>query len=236
MDPKEYLSTYYTNDPATDYEEGFHLHWWQHCYGSIQPKGNMLVVGGGPTIYSLITAAKYVTNICFTDFDSKCLDVVSEWISTDSSFWNLYVRRALEFESLPSGEKSVQERVQLIKDKIACLSQVNILETQLPERYDVVDAHFVLDCMSSSPVVFATALKNSCQVLKHSGLFQGGFLNRTHQWKSGSEYIDCVYLTEETICKMFKENGLQVKKTATLNLGSDDRTRGYIFIQAIKLS
>ncbi|WJG11184.1 hypothetical protein [Aliiglaciecola sp. LCG003] len=236
LNPREYLSTYYASDPSFDYEEGFHLNWWQHCYDSKKPSGSMLVIGGGPIISPIITAAKYLTKIDFTDYDPDCLEEVNEWIEGRGHCWNAYIRKALELESLPFDGSEVSQRAQLIKDKIASLKQYDVLATKLDESYEVVDASFVLECMSASREVFIKALNSALSHLSENGVFQGAFLNRSNRWVSGGAFHDCFYLTEDSITEIFASLGMEINKIASLSLCNDSRTGGYIFIQAKRLN
>jgi hypothetical protein len=233
LNPKEYLSTYYACDPSSDYEEGFHLNWWQHCYDSAKPTGAMLVIGGGPIISSIISAAKYFSKIDFTDYNPACLVEINDWLDGKGHCWDLYIKKALEFESLPYDKNAINQRTSLIKNKISSVKQYDVLNSQLDERYDLVDASFVLECMGASKQVFLKALDNAFSHLKDNGVFQGAFLNRSERWISGDSYHDCVYLTEDLLTEIFESKGMEVCKIASLSLKHDDRTGGYIFIKAM---
>ncbi|ALQ07161.1 hypothetical protein D172_003270 [Pseudoalteromonas sp. Bsw20308] len=234
MSPEEYLRTYYSQDPSFDYEEAFHLNWWQHCYDTSKPKGSMLVIGGGPVISSIITASKYVDSIDFTDFNESCLSEIKLWMKGKGHNWNSYIKKALECEALPNDLSNIEARTKLIRDKIRDISHLNILQPNTKKTYEVVDAHFVLDCISCSKDIFLQSLQNSCSLLNKNGIFQAAFLNRTNGWLSGNHSHDSVPLTEDELELYFSNIGLKVLKMASISLKEDSRTGGYIFVKAIR--
>ncbi|CAM4126242.1 hypothetical protein [Pseudoalteromonas byunsanensis] len=236
MSPKEYLRTYYSDDPSFDYEEGFHLNWWQHCYDTSKPQGSMLVIGGGPVISSIITASKYVDSIDFTDFNNECLAEVKQWVEGEGHNWDFYVKKALELETQPTDTCGIEARTKLIKNKINNITQLDILQPHIEKEYNVVDAHFVLDCISDSKDIFLQSLQNACNFLKENGIFQGAFLNRTNGWLSGNNFYKSIPLTEDELDKCFSDLGFKILKSASISLKEDSRTGGYIFVKAIRAS
>ena len=80
---KGYLERY--RDPKTDptlsfkqYLEAFHSFYEKHISNATGSK-SLLEFAGGPTVYSLISAAKYVDNITFADYAVTNRDEIQLW-------------------------------------------------------------------------------------------------------------------------------------------------------------
>ena len=73
--PYRYLEHYYSQ---VDGENHFLLRFLAEAYKDIEGS-KLLEFGGGPTIYSLISAVNKVEEVYFSDYLKKNLSVVSRW-------------------------------------------------------------------------------------------------------------------------------------------------------------
>lgn len=73
---------------------------------------SLLEFGGGPTIYSIITAARTAGCIHFCDYNAECLSEVNKWLTGDSSAfdWSHFTDYALYCEN-GTKEKLSQEDI-----------------------------------------------------------------------------------------------------------------------------
>src|SRR5215210_6087673 len=65
--------------------------------------GTWLEIGGGPTLYQLISASTKVGSIVFTDYLGENLATVQSWLEANKpGLWRSYIEATLRLEGLPS--------------------------------------------------------------------------------------------------------------------------------------
>src|SRR5579859_7568385 len=104
INPRNYLAQYYEGD--VNLGNKALLQFYAKAYEDLGGR-SLLEFGGGPTIYSLITAARTANWIHFCDYNAECLNEVNKWlIEGDSAFdWSYCTNYALHCE------KSSRERI-----------------------------------------------------------------------------------------------------------------------------
>jgi NNMT/PNMT/TEMT family len=153
--PRAYLAEFYEGDvgPANKALLRFYAKAYEDLGGR-----SLLEFGGGPTIYSLITAARTASWIHFCDYDADSLSEVNKWLIEDSSAfdWSCLIHYALSCENgggeTPS-EEDVQSRQRLIRQRIRTLSRCDIFADEpllgsSMEPYGAVAQTFCLDCLN----------------------------------------------------------------------------------------
>jgi hypothetical protein len=152
--PRDYLAEFYEGDvsPANKALLRFYAKVYEDLGGR-----SLLEFGGGPTIYSLITAARTVGWIHFCDYNADSLSEVNKWLIEDSSAfdWSSLTHYALYCENggreIPS-EEDIQSRQRLIRQRIRTLSRCDIfaddpLLGSSMGPYGAVAQTFCLDCL-----------------------------------------------------------------------------------------
>ncbi len=93
--PRDYLAQFYEGDvnPGNRALLRFYARIYEDLAGR-----SFLEFSGGPTIYSLITAARTASWIHFCDYNDECLNEVNKWLMEDDSAfdWSHFTRYALE--------------------------------------------------------------------------------------------------------------------------------------------
>jgi hypothetical protein len=153
--PQDYLAEFYEGDvsPANKALLRFYARAYEDLGGR-----SLLEFGGGPTIYSLITAARTAGWIHFCDYNADSLGEVNKWLREDCSAfdWSSLIRCALSCENgskeLPS-EEDVRSRQRLIRQRIRTLSRCDVfaddpLLGSFRGPYGAVAQTFCLDCLN----------------------------------------------------------------------------------------
>ena len=80
------------------------LDFFHHTYTTMRPTKKLLEVGGGPTIYQLISASSKVESITFSDFNVTNLTEVRNWADgKPTAFdWSSYVKYVATLEGQES--------------------------------------------------------------------------------------------------------------------------------------
>lgn len=130
-----------------------------NLYKEISPN-SLLEFGGGPTIYSIISAASKVKWIHFTDYSQSCRQSIEKWISntSDSFNWKEYIRYSLEVEC--DGlhnitNEDIKRREYQLRKSIHTVSMCDAwAEDPLIglsfEPYDAIASNFCLDSITES--------------------------------------------------------------------------------------
>lgn len=98
--PSDYLKEYYQD---LGNENAQILQWYNRIYSNIDSNQSLLEVGGGPTIYQLISATNKVTSITFTDCFEKNLAVIKKWKEQPDNFWDKFIAYTLGLERESNG-------------------------------------------------------------------------------------------------------------------------------------
>lgn len=113
---KQYLNEYYR---TLGNENIALLDWYKSIYQKIGAGKSLLEIGGGPTIYQLISAVTKVKNITFTDISRKNLDIVQDTIKIKCPFWDKFIKHVLLDElGRDATKKETSMRKKLVAHKI----------------------------------------------------------------------------------------------------------------------
>jgi hypothetical protein len=120
FEPRAYLREYYSH---LGNENRALLHFLDEAYARIfteMSAARMLEFGGGPTIYQLISAAKYAVSIDFSEYLDANLNEVQLWLrdAHGQFFWDSFIRYVLDREGTHLSPGAVAQRRQLICSKI----------------------------------------------------------------------------------------------------------------------
>src|SRR5689334_12770583 len=104
FNPRDYLQEYYSSIGA---ENESLLQFFVTAYAGFEPDSlDILEIGGGPTVYQLISAAPFAKSITFTDYLSANVDEVKNWSegSPDAFSWDPFIERSLAIENAAGAE------------------------------------------------------------------------------------------------------------------------------------
>ena len=133
-------------------------------------KGKLLEIGGGPTVYQLLSPSLYVDDITFTDLSIDNLQRVQDWInSDDNNSWSLHADLVASLTSQEYSSKSVEK---LLKNKIVNLKVLDIAALEfsdIEESFNVVSSAFCIDVASKDLDQFFKNIMKIHKFLKPGG-------------------------------------------------------------------
>jgi hypothetical protein len=203
--PTEYLDTYYPKNIGVENEELLDF------YATISPhlpKGVHLEVGGGPTIYQLISAGARADKIIFTDFSSKNLEVIRRWKTTRQIRpWSSYFHYALQKElGHPPSSKDISKRNSEIKRKLS-IEQLDIKDSSAVANlnrqwngFDVVSSAFCIDSITGSMDEWLLLLEHLLSLVRPTGtLLLTSIGGSKGTYTAGEQVFPSVTLDQENI-------------------------------------
>jgi hypothetical protein len=136
----------------------------------------ILEFGGGPTIYSLISASPYAEGIVFTDYVGRNRAVVESWKNKEVHAPNYrplieYVVTTIEGQ----GMEEVEQRRQLLRDKIVAIVPCDVRGDPPigvpagPEKYDVLSTHYCLVTACESVEMYRDSLRKLASFVRPGG-------------------------------------------------------------------
>ena len=210
--PRAYLDEYYA---AVGSENDGLLLALAHIYHTIGGKDLRLIeIGGGPTVYQLISAAPHVSAIRFTDYSVANLYEIGRWVTgkPQAFNWDLFVERALQYEtgSAPLPE-AVAERKQLLKSKITTVNRLNVKEPlNLGAAYDVISMHFVAESISASFAEWQQIMHHVLDGSDAPYFIMSGLIGAEH-WQSGDEVYSAARISPKDAQEFLEAAGFSVR-------------------------
>lgn len=212
--PKHYLNEYYVN---IGLENRSLLKFFVDAYREIPSDFQLLELGGGPTIYQLITASKHAKEIHFSDHLDVNLDEVKLWRENGQKAfdWKSFFREALILEGETDiDDNKIEEREEILRSKItkflSCDAfQANPLGENRTKRYDVVSVNFVAESITDNHKAWKSILKNICSLIKHNGYLVMTAIKGADYYHVGDKLFPAVKITEEHIAIALRELGFR---------------------------
>lgn len=239
--PHSYLNEYYSK---VDYENNELLKFYAEAYQQIPQVGKILEFSGGPTIYSLITAAAKATEIHFSDFLTDNRKEVKRWLTNHkmSFHWDHFIHRALEHEGHQNiSDDHLTARKQTIQSKVKKLVKSNAfrkfnLKHNGHSQYDTVSVNFVAESITPKKNEWEKALKNIFSLIKPGGHLILTSLKKSEFYILDGKKFPAVQIIEEDLVQVLRKHHFDMD---TLYMRSIDAEpyRGYegmIFIKIQK--
>lgn len=241
FDSRSYLTHYYK---MVDFENDSLLKFYISCYDELPEGGTLLEFSGGPTIYSLISAAKKVSQIHFSDRLASNLEEVKRWQqgTNDSFDWDPFIKRAVELEGgRADNVYDIEERKKLIRSKITAYFYCNafhkipLLKTPRV-YYDIINVNFVPESITSRRDKWLLALKNITSLVKPGGLFIITALKHAAYYELGDKVFPAVDISEIDLMDVLEVNGFAKKsiRYKTIKAMPYRGYKGMIFMKAVK--
>ena len=216
FDHRAYLQQYYG---TIDEGNGALLRFYADVYDHLD-QAVMLEFGGGPTIYSIITAARSARLIHFCDLNAASLAEVENWLTGQPTAfnWQPYVEFTLKCESGAHDVtlKDIEERESMIRQKVSMVSRCNIfaddpLLGQSFDEYSVVAQSFVLDDLVFNTDDWILLNRRLVQKLARGGLFVSVSMLNASYWTVGGTSIAANPLGAMDVVRMHRELGLETR-------------------------
>jgi NNMT/PNMT/TEMT family len=233
FDPRSYLKEYYSHLGEENREL---LHFLDEAYERIFTHLDMarvLEFGGGPTIYQLISAAKYPVSIDFSDYLDANLSEVQMWLQDrpEKFYWDSFIRYVLYREGERSDRDTIENRSQLIRRKVNYLihcdaKKIHPLGSQRRAPYDIMSVNFVLESITTEMDEWNLLLDNVEPLVKTQGyLLMSAIIGATH-YRVGELFFPAVPISPETIEAKLKQKHFSIVSTRCI--GAEHREKqGY---------
>lgn len=212
FEPANYLQEYYS---SVDLENRSLLAFFAEAYKDIDPTAVMLEFSGGPSLYSLITAAAKVKEIHFSDFLKRNVEEIEQWkrFRHRSYLWTSFFKEALIAEGRQEvGVDDILNREDLLSQKLSNFLLCDAFQAQplgasYHQYYDIVAANFVAESITSSLDVWETVVGNICSTLKPKGtLIMTAIQGASFYCVEGRCY-PAVAVTPEKVCSALHRLG-----------------------------
>lgn len=239
--PYAYLQEYYSE---VDYENNELLKFYVEAYKQIPKVGTVLEFSGGPTLYSLITAAARASEIHFSDFLAENRREIKKWLNNHrkSFHWDHFIHRALQHEgNKETTSEHIQTRKQKLQSKIKKLVKSNAfrkfsLKHNNNQQYDTVSVNFVAESITPHKKEWEKALKNIFSLIRPGGHLILTSLKKSEFYVFDGKKFPAVQIEESDLINILEKYHFDM---STLYMKSIDANpyRGYegmIFIKIQK--
>jgi hypothetical protein len=206
FEPADYLREYYSDMIPENQKI---LSWLHKVYNRLPSMDRMLEIGGGATVYQLISAATKIEHLTFTDLLEPNLNQVRAFDRGEGFNWTPFIQYVLELEG---GNNSLEEREQLMRERLIQIEAADML--QLPasfhENYSVVQSSFAMESATGDLEVYLKMLQQTAGCLKPGGYLVMTALGGALCYKSGQAYFPAVPLFQAEIEDYLAQNSLTV--------------------------
>lgn len=202
FDPSNYLKQYYSN---VGNEVFGLLRFLCRAFQRIPRGSTVLEFGGGPTLISLIVAARTAREIHFSDYSPKNLAKIKAWLGGDESGfdWTDCIVACLKLEGyLEPTAQQIEGRKEAIRDSVARVIPCNIHDNpplQTARHYDVIISNYCIDAVTNSKTEWLDNIRKLKALLNPGGtLILSSILQASYYHFGGTRYPN-VYLTPEDL-------------------------------------
>jgi len=233
FDPRAYLKEYYSHLGEENQEL---LHFIDDVYRRIFVEldaARLLEFGGGPTIYQLISAAKYPVSIDFSDYLDANLNEVHNWLQDkpEQFFWDDFIRYVLKLEGECGNLPTVKERVQLIRHKIKRLIHCDAkksepLELGYRAPYDIVSINFVLESITTGMSEWNVLIENVLPLVRPQGYLLMCAITGATCYRVGERFFPAVSISPEILESKLKQQQFSIIHTHAIEAEHKDE-QGY---------
>ena len=220
------------------YMKAYHT-FYEKFSKSLNPgKAKYLEYGGGPVIYPLISAAPFVSEITFSDYQQSNIDAVIAWKNRCEGHhdWHSYFKYVIwELEGNNSDE-AVSQRYEEVRRKckhiiLGDIHAAKILSLDSESSEDICEKFDIVSCNFCCEVAATTVEEYHINVQRLSKLVKpGGFLlslaslEETYWYGSYSKERNFhLRIVEDDVKKAFSNAGLNIVYTDIQNLPESAR-------------
>lgn len=214
----------------------------------------VLEFGGGPVLYSLISASPHVSEITFADYSNTNLKSVELWRDDDPSAhdWAPYIAYVIsKLEGCHDNlQELVKQRTRELRRKIKHIVPCDIFDEMLVNvphsadmqlQYDIVSTHFCLDVVTETINDYKLAVKRMSGIIKPGGFLHSLVSLEESYWLNGNERCSHLYLTKNDIISAYEAAGLSVVHTTSFVIPEKSRgiyndCKGVFHVVAHKLN
>ena len=188
----------------------------------------LLEYGGGPVIYSLISAAPFVSEVTFADYQQTNIDEVLAWKNCSKGHhdWTPYFKYVIsQLEGNDSDEGVVQRQDELRAKckEFLCgnLLAKNVLSSDSEpsdgfyEKFDIVSSNFCCDVVATDVKEYQSYVQSVGELVKPGGFIISLVSLEESYWHTSysDERLFHLYLTKDDAEKAYSEAGFDIVYT-----------------------
>lgn len=229
------------------YLNSLHDFYAKHSHNWDSNSAKLLEFGGGPVIYSLITAAPHVASIVHSDYAENNLKQVLLWRDRAALAHNWipyfeYVIRELEGVGTDSASRREEELRAKLRDVVRCdVTCSDVLETtKFPmESFDIISSCFCFEAVADTTTQYADFIERVSRYLKPGGYFVSLVSTEESWYLYGTKKLTHLFLTAKDIRTAYETAGLHVVDTAFTDVPPNSQNilndcKGILFIACQK--
>jgi len=216
--PRAYLRDHYS---ALTRDTQFMLRFFNEAYRTIAKKDlRILEVGGGATLYQLMSAAPHAREIIFTDMLSENLSEVERWKACDKKAfsWKRYFDYVARYTGIHPTTLESRLRV--------ALKRITVLDVLAPgkvwrreqKKFDVVSSHFCPESITSDRKEFLRAFGNVVSFVKPRGALVMSFLKEATNYHAGTHSFPAYPIKEDDIRQILKKKGFHFIEIQSIDI------------------
>jgi len=231
FDPMAYLDEYYADLGG---ENLGLLEFLAEIWARLPKGGVMLDFGGGPAIYTLISAAARVDEIHFADYLETNLDEVRRWLADEplAFDWDDFIRKALELESGGTcSDQDIDRRAREIRECVTRVMSCDASRTPPIERphrmYDVVSTSFCAESATSDRAQWQAYMANIVSVLKPGGWLVMSALEGATRYSVGPHAFPAVDVSAQDLLDVLEQIGFPRSGIELRSIPADRPSRDY---------
>ncbi|XP_069135691.1 phenylethanolamine N-methyltransferase-like isoform X1 [Argopecten irradians] len=247
FDQDWYLRHYYGCIAGQTVDQGnllrFNLERYNSIFQSGEVKGRQLLdIGTGPSVHSIITASRHVDDVYLSDFAAQNRKVLIDWWKSDKTLIEKITEYVLKQET---SSETVVERQTAMKGKVRAVLPIDVTMS-IPlgsgsdvTQFDIITSSLCLEAAALTIDQYRTNAANVASLLKVGGHFiLNGVLEQTW-YRVGESKFACVWLSKEDIESTFVSCGFDIKQFDVVKFKSEDEAysdfHGYFVMHAIKI-
>lgn len=242
----DYLHEYYSEiGEENRFLMDFHA-WCCHAIaGSSDAAEQRLVladIGGGPTIYQLISAAKLVDEIHVYEYSQANRERVQYWLSNHGdAFWDAYFYEGLarENDRQNGGETkmlvpshAVETRKAELRAKLTRCSPCDLMnataiaQREMPETgYPIVSSSFCVEAISDKRDIFMRAVDGVISLCAEQAYLVLTMVKNSSYYRSGNRYYPAYPVDENAMKEVLEAKGFELVGVAAVD--AEPLDRGY---------
>lgn len=196
-----------------------------------------LEIGGGPTIYQLVSLANEVSKIIHIDISRGALNQVKYWIQNlpNSFNWSHFINSSLIAEGIKNPSKlDIETRAKLLRKKFHKLIRRDLSDPliyiALNKRYGPfhsISANFSLEAITTEFDVFKELIKELYLILASGGRLNLVVVEECNSYQIGNNYIPTLNIGRDQIIKILTELGFKEKNIEIEFEDTENEEYGY---------
>lgn len=233
FNPRAYLQEYYS---CLGTENRALLQFLHEAYASIfreRQAARMLEFGGGPTLYQLISAAKYPVSIDFSDYLDENLREIQKWLHNQPGAfcWDNYLQYALEQEGSPSDARARAQRAHDMRTRVQRLlvcdaKRPDPLGAHYRAHYDIVSVNFVLESITTDMAEWDRLIEHVVSLVQPAGHLLMCAITGATSYRVGDRFFPAVPISLALLEERLRQHQFAISQSRVIDAEHQDQ-QGY---------